>query len=308
MAASPVCITPLSVSHHRRRPLTLTQRRLEANRRNARSSSGPRTVAGKARVARNAVKHGFFAAQERWSPTQRRDFEETFAGLREEYQPDGAIEEGCVATIAASYVRMAAMLRFENLAALKYHQQQERELNERIAAAAPSQAALLEAERARLRRAGLWKPTIPGPREARAIIRYSGSLDRTIRRAVSELEARRSLRLGGTIRGSKLQTRREASSNRTLRGGRLTSSGMAPIGELQKQTHFRAQLNDPKVQKQTPYSAAPSDGRESGEGPRMPASSTIENAKTNPLSSMFTGNRHERRRAKALARKQRKET
>ena len=33
-------------------------RRLAANRRNARMSTGPRTAAGKARVARNAYRHG----------------------------------------------------------------------------------------------------------------------------------------------------------------------------------------------------------------------------------------------------------
>jgi hypothetical protein len=43
-----------------------------------------------------------------------------------------------------------------------------------------------------------------------------------------------------------------------------------------------------KVQKQTHFEASPSKD---------------ENAKANPLSSMFMGNRHERRRAKALAKR-----
>ena len=65
---------------------------------------------------------------------QHRDFEETLDGLRDEFKPQGVMEESCVATMAQSYVRMAAMLRYENIAALKYHQQRDRELNERIAA------------------------------------------------------------------------------------------------------------------------------------------------------------------------------
>ena len=104
------------------------------------------------------------------------------------------MEEICVATIADSYVRMAAMLRYENLAALRYHQQCERELNERIAASDRSEAARLEDRRDQLRRAGLWKPTIPGPREAMAIIRYQGSLDRAIRGAMADLQGFRRLR------------------------------------------------------------------------------------------------------------------
>src|ERR1700726_118429 len=134
MAASPVSIVPASVplSSLRRRHLALTQRRIEANRRNATRSSGPRTPEGKARVARNAVKHGFFVAPEKWTPAQRRDFEETLKGLRDDLKPHGVAEESCVRTMAQSYVLMAAMLRYENIAALKYHQQRDRELNQRI--------------------------------------------------------------------------------------------------------------------------------------------------------------------------------
>ena len=42
------------------------------------------------------------------------------------------------------------------------------------------------------------RPTIPGPREAMAIIRYAGGLDRAIHRAASELEGLRKTRIGGT--------------------------------------------------------------------------------------------------------------
>jgi hypothetical protein len=291
MAASPVSIPsgPVSV---RRRALALTARRLEANRRNAARSTGPRSPAGKARVARNAIKHGFFVTQERWTPTQRRNLQELLEGLRDDFQPHGILEESCVATIAASYVRMAAMLRYENIAAFQYHQQCERELNQRIATAEEAEAARLEAHREQLRRAGLWVPTIPGPREARAIIRYGGSLDRAIRRATSELEGLKALRTGGISRNleAQKQTHFEASqrSDHEAAQGPRTAPFLNP--KMQKQTHFEA----------TARSVLGPD-----EGPQVAPPSSIESAKTNPLSSMFTGNRHQRRRARALAKRER---
>ena len=289
MAASPVSIVPAPVSNIRRRPLAVTQRRIEANRRNAARSTGPRTAEGKARVARNPIKHGFFVAQDRWTPTQCRDFEETLTGLRDELKPDGILEGGCVVTMAQSYVRMAAMLRYENIAALKYHQHRERELNDRIAAADAAEAARLKAERDRLRRAGLWRPTIPGPRDAMAIVRYSGSLDRAIRRATSELEGLKKMRLG-------------VSSSRSILQKQTHSSTRVGHPKTQKQTHFEASPSTHENAKTNRCEASPNSVLRLGEGPRVAPTSAAKNAKANPLSSMFTGNRHARRRAKALAR------
>jgi hypothetical protein len=281
VAASPISIAPVSARPNaRRRPLILTSRRLEANRRNAARSTGPRTPQGKARVARNAIKHGFFAAPQRWSEGQHRDFEEVLVGLREEFHPRDGIEEGCVVTIAASYVRMAALLYYENIAAARHHEECERELNERIAAGPADMAERLAAGREELRRAGLWRPTIPGPREAAAICRYQGRLDRAIRDATANLEGRRALRGG-------------AASN-------VKSS---------KQTQF-IQENGGISHREVLGNC---DGARSDTGTRRPEAlrrtlngtlADSENEKTKPLTSMFTGNRHQRRRARAMARRQ----
>jgi len=239
MAASPIGIAP--ATNARRRPLALTPRRIEANRRNAVRSTGPRSPEGKAKVARNAIKHGFFVAQERWSPSQHRDFEEILDGLRDDLQPQGVLEETCVQTMAQSYVRMAAMLRYENIAALKCHQQCEREMNERIAVADAAEAERLRAERDRLRRAGLWRPTIPGPREARAIIRYSASLDRAIRRATSDLEGFKSMRIGDLSLNSKV--RKQTHYSASPRSGPEAAEGprmpSAAATKAQKQPTIR---------------------------------------------------------------------
>ncbi len=276
MAAVPVSLPASAFPSVRVRSLPLTERRLAANRRNARRSTGPRSPEGKAKVARNPIKHGFFVAPEKWSPAQFRDFEKLREGLREEFAPQSGFEEGCVATVAASYVRMAALLRWENIAALKYHQQCERELEEQIAAADAGEASRLKAHREHLRGAGLWRPTLPGPRETTAIIRYTGRLDRTIRQATSELEASKKLRLGE---------------------GFFTS-------RLKKQTHFSASPALRENAKTNPFGGSPDKCPEALRRASTGTQVRDENEKANPLSSMFMGNRHERRRAKAMARRQ----
>ncbi len=203
---------PASLSSPRRRRFVLSQRRIEANRRNAGRSTGPRTSAGKVRVARNAIKHGFFVAPHRWTPEQHRDFIATYNGLREDFRPDGIGEESCVWTIAQSYLRMASVLRYESIAAYEYHRQCDRELDARIAAAETDEAARLRDRREEMRRAGLWRPTLPAPREGNAIVRYMGRLDRTIRSATSELAGLKFFRKGGRFGETKRQKQTHCSA------------------------------------------------------------------------------------------------
>jgi hypothetical protein len=49
------------VASRARRPPTVSLRKIEANRRNARKSTGPKTASGKKRVSTNAIRHGFYA-------------------------------------------------------------------------------------------------------------------------------------------------------------------------------------------------------------------------------------------------------
>ncbi len=78
--------------------------KLEANRRNALNSTGPRTAEGKANVRLNAVKHGFFAKQIVLSSQAMgedpEEFESLLKNLRRHYQPADAGEEMQVEIIA----------------------------------------------------------------------------------------------------------------------------------------------------------------------------------------------------------------
>ena len=77
------------------------------------------------------------------------------------------------------------------IAALRDHRRVDRDLDARIAAANPAEAARLRAQRSRLRGAGLWKPTIPGEREAKAICRYLGRLRPDHSRSRGAIEKRK---------------------------------------------------------------------------------------------------------------------
>jgi hypothetical protein len=55
-------------------PRAITPRRLAANRRNARKSTGPRSLEGKRRSSMNALKHGHYKAPADLRPTSTRAF------------------------------------------------------------------------------------------------------------------------------------------------------------------------------------------------------------------------------------------
>jgi hypothetical protein len=93
-----------------------TEQRL-ANRQNARQSTGPQTPDGKARSARNALKHGLLAKDvvingPDLSETQA-DFDALLADLLSELNPRTLIEETLVERIATGYWRLRRAQRFE---------------------------------------------------------------------------------------------------------------------------------------------------------------------------------------------------
>lgn len=82
---------------------TISERKLKANRENAKKSTGPRTARGKAFSRWNSVEHGFFVNYITDFEALREDpsnFQDLLNGLRDHYQPVGRIEEVEVERIA----------------------------------------------------------------------------------------------------------------------------------------------------------------------------------------------------------------
>lgn len=98
---------------------SVSDRKLAANRENAKKSTGPRTERGKARSSQNAYKHGFFAKPLYPTASQvtqdRSDYDDMLDGLFDHYQPVGYIENVLVEKIAAGYLRSARIVRHEQV-------------------------------------------------------------------------------------------------------------------------------------------------------------------------------------------------
>jgi hypothetical protein len=91
-------------------------RKVEANRRNALKSTGPRTPRGKAHSRRNAFKHGLFVRDldELQDGEDPQEFQECHKRLRDELQPAGPCEEIEVEYIAICWLRLQRLWKYEN--------------------------------------------------------------------------------------------------------------------------------------------------------------------------------------------------
>jgi hypothetical protein len=96
--------------------IKISDRKREANARNAGRSTGPKTTEGKERSSRNAVSHGCTATRihkpmRHESPDH---FVQTLDGLMQSCQPVGDMETMLVKAIAASWIRIERSERWES--------------------------------------------------------------------------------------------------------------------------------------------------------------------------------------------------
>src|SRR5437899_9481208 len=102
--------------HARKGPVS--ERRIQANRRNALRSTGPKSARGKRTVARNAIRHGLLAREVVITSGDGEEnlegFHSLLEGLWDSYEPIGVVEESLVQAIAACWWRKARVIRAEN--------------------------------------------------------------------------------------------------------------------------------------------------------------------------------------------------
>jgi hypothetical protein len=88
-------------------------KRIEANRRNALLSTGPRTADGKAIVARNAVRHGLRAQHVLIAGESLEEFDRLHEAMIAEQVPVGVLEHELVEKIVVSLWRLKRARRIE---------------------------------------------------------------------------------------------------------------------------------------------------------------------------------------------------
>jgi hypothetical protein len=111
-AKQPAATRPAS-----KKSVTVSARKLEANRKNAQKSTGPKTPKGKAFSGKNALKHGLFVRCTTDFEAQSedpREYKDLLDGLWRQYQPVGRAEEIEVERVALCCWRLKRAWRYEN--------------------------------------------------------------------------------------------------------------------------------------------------------------------------------------------------
>lgn len=104
----------------------LTEKQLEANRRNAELSTGPVTDEGKAIVSKNRVSHGVLSrdvvlpGMEQFENGE--DFKQLKESLEEYWQPEGVMEESLCEDLAIQWWRMRRLYRHESGSLKEQHE------------------------------------------------------------------------------------------------------------------------------------------------------------------------------------------
>jgi hypothetical protein len=94
--------------------MSATRRKVDANRRNSRLSTGPRTDGGKAIVRSNATKHGAFSSAPVVPGESAADWQAHRAGVIASLSPVGVLEERLAERVATLLWRLGRVERFES--------------------------------------------------------------------------------------------------------------------------------------------------------------------------------------------------
>jgi hypothetical protein len=179
-----------------------SQRKLEANRRNSKKSTGPKTSAGKKTVSSNAVRHGFFAKglliPHRDGKEDQAEYDVLYQGIREHYQPEGWLEELRIEEIAFSMWRRRRALRWESgMASKAFAEHNHQSLQSKTPESTDANSMSSGSEEMAALTDHLF---LPSREELDGLLRYEGMNHRHLNHAIGELERLQTIRKGGSTR------------------------------------------------------------------------------------------------------------
>ena len=166
----------------------VSDKKIEANRKNAKKSTGPRTPAGKARSASNAFKHGLLAQHillyDSDPDEKESDFNILYDGLMAELQPRGFQESFLVERIVTCYWRLRRAYRHESQAIVN-RRDTETGYHARLANALSGE------------RTDPYKFILPAEADLKNLLRYESMIDRQLNRCLADLHQLQSRHQGG---------------------------------------------------------------------------------------------------------------
>jgi hypothetical protein len=90
-----------------------SQAKINANRKNAARSTGPRTPAGKSSASKNALRHGLLAKIASLPEADQAEYRTLLEGIEDNWEPKGAMEDELVAQITECAWRNRRLLQVE---------------------------------------------------------------------------------------------------------------------------------------------------------------------------------------------------
>jgi hypothetical protein len=194
--------TPENIPSDNSETVSSSEKKAAQNRLNAQHSTGPRSEQGKNNSRLNALKHGVLASQGVITMIDGREprgeFEAMVDGLAEDFQPVGTYEQLLVQEIAACFWRKRRLLRFESRAAFESRDRRTFNLMNRVREDELQprytiEGTTLDADDV-LDEAGLGLD-LPSERDSLRVVRYEGTIARTLKVALAQLKTRQQERL-----------------------------------------------------------------------------------------------------------------
>lgn len=173
---------------------TMTKAALEANRANAARSTGPRTAEGKAAVAQNNLRHGLTAWADLVPGEDQEAFDRLKDGLLGQLAPAGELEAALVGRVASCLWRLWRAQRIE-AGVLAYER---RDAKNFPATSSPFEDPMTDQQqRADLPTWGLaFIRDCHGAGALEKLTRYEGAIERSLFRALHQLERLQRSRAG----------------------------------------------------------------------------------------------------------------